>query len=60
VIRERKLLVVNGVCMTVDATEVSLALAPDKNRVFAILDVGNFHVCWLISAGSVSLEELPE
>ena len=59
-IRERKVLVVNGIRMTVDAPEITLALAHGSDRVFGILDVGNFQVCWTISAGSVSLQEVPE
>jgi hypothetical protein len=60
VIRERKFLVVNGIRIVVDAPEITLALAHGSGRDFGILDVGNFQVCWTISAGSVSLQEVPE
>jgi len=60
VIRERKVLVVNGIRMTVDAPEITLALAHGSDRVFGILDVGNFQVCWMVSAGSLSLQEVSQ
>jgi hypothetical protein len=46
--------------MMVDAPEITLALAHGSGRDFGFLDIGNFLVCWLISAGSVSLQEVPE
>jgi hypothetical protein len=58
VIRERKLLVVNGIRMIVDAPEIALTLAHGSDRVFGILDVGNFQVCWMISAASLTLQEV--
>jgi hypothetical protein len=53
VIRERKVLVVNGIRMTVDAPEITLMLAHGSDRVF-----GNFQVCWMISAASLTLQEV--
>jgi hypothetical protein len=44
----------------VDAPEISLALAHGTKCDFGILDVGNFEVCWMVSAGSLSLQEVPE
>jgi hypothetical protein len=58
--REQKLLMVNGNTFLVDAPTVSLALSHSTDRVFGILDIGNFEVCWMVSAGSLSLQEVPE
>jgi hypothetical protein len=60
VIRERKLLVVNGIRMMVDAPEIALTLARSTDRVFGILDIGNFQVCWMISAASLALREVDD
>jgi hypothetical protein len=58
----RTILVINGIKLTVDAPEVSLALSPSKDRDRAVgaLDLGNHRVYWMISAGSVSLKEVME
>jgi hypothetical protein len=46
--------------MIVDAPEITLALDHGSGRDFGILDIGDFQVCWMISAGSLSLREVPE
>jgi hypothetical protein len=44
----------------VDAPEITLALAHGSGRDFGILDVGNFQVCWTISAASLALREVDD
>jgi hypothetical protein len=46
--------------MIVDAPEITFALAHGSGRDFGILDIGGFQVSWLVSVGSVSLQEVSE